>query len=73
MLARASQGQGLVKEIKHKKAEKGPGKQVVLWKFIRKVFPQYKFYKFHAAVIEQLQKVIDGETTLEEVLRVTKA
>ena len=61
MLARASQGQGLVKEIKHKKAEKGPGKRVVLWKFIRKVFPQYKFYKFHAAVIEQLQKVIDGE------------
>jgi predicted phage terminase large subunit-like protein len=61
MLARASQGQGLVKEIKHKKQEKGPGKKVVLWKFIRKVFPNYKFYKFHAAVIEQLQRVIDGE------------
>ena len=60
-LERAASGQGLVKEIKHKKAEKGPGKKVVLWKFIRKVFPQYKFYKFHAKVIEQLQKVIDGE------------
>lgn len=60
-LERASLGQGLVKEIKHKKAERGPGKNVVLWKFIRKVFPQYKFYKFHAKVIEQLQKVIDGE------------
>ena len=60
-LERAAQGQGLIKEIKHKKAERGPGKNVVLWKFIRKVFPQYKFYKFHAAVIEQLQRVIDGE------------
>ena len=61
MLERASKGQGLVREIKHKKADKGPGKKVVLWKFIRKVFPQYRFYRFHAAVIEQLQRVIDGE------------
>lgn len=61
MLARASQGQGLVREIKHRKAEKGPGKKVVFWKFIKKVFPQYKIYKFHKTVIEQLQRVIDGE------------
>jgi len=57
----AAKGQGLVKEVKQKKADKGPGKDVVLWKFIRKVFPQYKFYKFHATLIEQLQKVINGE------------
>lgn len=60
-LERAASGQGLVKEIKHKKAEKGPGREVVLWKFIRKVFPQYKFYKFHATAIDQLQQVIDGK------------
>ena len=33
----------------------------MLWKFIKKVMPQYKFYKFHATVIEQLQRVIDGK------------
>jgi predicted phage terminase large subunit-like protein len=60
-LERAAQGQDLVKAVKAKKADKGPGKDIVFWKFIRKVFPQYKFYKFHAAVIQQLQKVITGE------------
>ena len=55
MLERASRGQGLVKEIKHKKADKGPGKKVVLWKFIRKVYPQYKFYKF---LIKYLQSCL---------------
>ena len=60
-LARAASGQGLVKEIKQKKAEKGPGKKIILWKFIKKVMPSYKMYRFHAKVIEQLQKVIDGE------------
>ena len=42
-LERAAQGQDLVKAVKAKKADKGPGKDVVFWKFIRKVFPQYKF------------------------------
>jgi predicted phage terminase large subunit-like protein len=60
-LTRAASGQGLVKEIKQKKAERGPGKNIVLWKFIKKVMPNYKMYRFHAKVIEQLQKVIDGE------------
>jgi predicted phage terminase large subunit-like protein len=59
----ASQGQDLVRAVKDKKADKGPGKDVVFWKLIRKVMPQYKFYKFHATVIEQLQKVITGEVT----------
>jgi len=61
-LAKAAQGQDLVKAVKASKAERQQnGNKVVLWKFIRKVFPQYKFYKFHATLIEQLQKVIDGE------------
>ena len=59
----ASQGQDLVRAVKGKKADKGPGKEVVFWKFIRKVVPEYKFYKFHATLIQQLQRVIDGEIT----------
>jgi len=61
-LERAASGQDLVREVKAKKAAKmDAGKRVILWKFIKKVFPKYKFYKFHATVIEQLQRVIDGE------------
>ncbi len=61
-LERAASGQDLVKKVKAKKANTLlDGKEVVLWKFIRKVYPQYKFYKFHATVIEQLQRVINGE------------
>ena len=55
-LERAASGQDLVKRVKEKKANRlEHGKKVILWKFIRKVFPQYKFYKFHAAVIELQQ------------------
>jgi len=61
-LAKAAAGQDLVKAVKAKKAERtANGNKVVLWKFIRKVFPSYMFYKFHATVIEQLQRVLDGE------------
>ena len=56
----AASGQTLIKDVKEAKTAK-TSDRVVLWKFIRKVFPQYKFYKFHATVIEQLQKVIDGK------------
>ena len=56
----AASGQKLIQDVKEAKTAK-TSDRVVLWKFIRKVFPQYKFYKFHAAVIEQLQKVIDGK------------
>ena len=56
----AASGQTLIKDVKEAKTAK-TSDRVVLWKFIRKVFPQYKFYKFHATVIEQLQKVIDGQ------------
>jgi predicted phage terminase large subunit-like protein len=56
----AASGQKLIKDVKAAKTVKNADR-VILWKFIRKVFPQYKFYKFHATVIEQLQKVIDGK------------
>ena len=56
----AASGQKLIKDVKAAKTVKNADR-VILWKFIRKVFPQYKFYKFHATVIEQLQRVIDGK------------
>jgi predicted phage terminase large subunit-like protein len=55
----AAKGQHLIKEVKTKKANRGADKRVILWKFIKKVFPNYKFYKFHATVIQQLQSVLD--------------
>lgn len=55
----AASGQDLIKEVKRKKSAK-QAERVVLWQFIKKVFPQYKFYKFHAEIIKQLQRVIDG-------------
>lgn len=56
----AASGQDLLKEVKKKKTAK-QADRVVLWKFIKRVMPSYKFYKFHATVIEQLQRVIDGK------------
>ena len=56
----AASGQDLLKEVKKKKTAK-QAERVILWKFIKKVMPTYKFYKFHATVIEQLQRVIDGK------------
>jgi predicted phage terminase large subunit-like protein len=55
----AAKGQDLVKEVKAKKSAKGTDKRVILWKFIKKVYPNYKFYEFHAALIKQLQRVLD--------------
>ena len=56
----AASGQDLIKDVKAKKAAKH-AERVVLWQFIKKVMPSYKFYKFHAEVIKQLQRVIDGK------------
>lgn len=56
----AASGQDLLREVKQKKSIKNADR-VILWKFIKKVFPKYSFYKFHATVIEQLQRVIDGK------------
>lgn len=60
-LEKAASNQGLVKEVKQKKALKGPGKRKPFWKFIKEVYPNYKIYKLHAVIIEQLQRVIDGK------------
>jgi len=55
----AASGSDLVRDVKAKKAVK-KSDRLVLWQFIKKVMPSYKFYRFHAEVIKQLQRVIDG-------------
>lgn len=62
-LRRAAQSQGMLKSLREKKInQQEKGKRILLHKFIKKVYPNYKFYKFHATVIEQLQKIIDGDS-----------
>ena len=61
----AASGQDLIKDVKAKKAAK-MADRVVMWKFIKQVFPKYKFYKFHAEVIKQLQRSLDVGTDPEE-------
>ena len=56
----AASGQKLIKDVKEAKTAK-TSDRVIFWKFIKKVMPSYKMYRFHATVIEQLQKVIDGK------------
>jgi predicted phage terminase large subunit-like protein len=52
----------LVQELKSaKNRQKQDGQKVILHKVIRDVLPTYKFYKVHAELIKQLQRVIDGE------------
>jgi len=48
-----------LKQAKTKTQKEGQG--VVFHKFIRDVYPNYRFFRFHAELIKQLQRVIDGE------------
>ena len=58
-LRRSARNQGMLKSCATKDKQRR-AKEVLFHKFI-KVHPNYKFYKFHATLIQQLQKVIDGE------------
>ena len=61
-LRKSAQSQAMLKALREKKLQtKEKGERVLLHKFIRQVYPNYKFYKFHATLIEQLQKIIDGD------------
>lgn len=52
----------LVQELRTaKNKQKEGGQKVILHKMIREVSPNYKFYKMHAELIKQLQRVIDGD------------
>jgi len=37
------------------------GQKVIFHKFVREVYPNYRFFRFHGELVKQLQKVIDGE------------
>ena len=61
-LRRSAQNQAMLKALREKKLQqKQKGERVLLHKFIKEVYPNYKFYKFHATLIKQLQRIIDGE------------
>ena len=63
-LRRAAQSQGMLKSLREKKLQQlEKGKRILLHKFIKQVYPNYKFYKFHATLIHELQKIIDGDCT----------
>ena len=53
---------GLARELKQAKAKAvAHGKNIILHRMIREVNPRYRFYRFHAELIKQLQRVIDGD------------
>lgn len=52
----------LVRQLRRIKTQKKElGQRVILHQFIRNVSPNYKFYKVHAELTKQLQRIIDGE------------
>lgn len=62
-LRRAGADQDMVKELRKIKTQKNDGgRKIILHKFIKEVFPSYKFYKVHAELTKELQRIIDGES-----------
>lgn len=62
-LRRAGADQDMVKELRKIKTQKNDGgRKIVLHKFIKEVFPSYKFYRVHAELTKQLQRIIDGDS-----------
>jgi predicted phage terminase large subunit-like protein len=61
-LRKSAQNQAMLKALRDKKLQsKEKGDRILLHKFIKEVYPNYKFYKFHATLIKQLQRIIDGD------------
>lgn len=61
-LSKQGAKRGLAKRLKNAKTRtSGDGQQIVLHKFIRQVYSNYKFYRFHAELTKQLQKIIDDK------------
>lgn len=62
LLEKAASDREMVRELrKIKTQQKEAGRYVVLHKFIKEVSPAYKFYKVHAELTIQLQRIIDGK------------
>lgn len=61
-LERAASNRELVRELRKIKSEKREASQKVIFhQFIKKYSPAYKFYRVHAELTKQLQRVIDGD------------
>lgn len=61
-LRRVASEREMVRDLRRAKTEvREGGKKIVFYKFIKEVKPEYKFYRFHAELIKQLQRVIDGD------------
>lgn len=53
---------GLVNELRQAKTKaKQEGQEVIFHRFIREAYPNYRFYKLHAELVKQFQRVIKGE------------
>lgn len=53
---------GITRELKRAKVKTAAeGQKVVFHKVIKEVNPRYRFYRFHAELARQLQRVIDGD------------
>lgn len=61
-LEKAASDRGMVRELRKAKTQtKEQGKKIVLYKFIKECAPSYKFYKVHAELTKQLQRIIDDD------------
>lgn len=61
-LSHVAKSLDLVKQAREAKTQvRQDGKQVIFHKFIKDIYPSYRFYKFHAELTKQLQRVIDGD------------
>jgi predicted phage terminase large subunit-like protein len=61
-LEKAGSDREMVRELRKAKTQrKEGGQQIVLHQFIKSVSPNYKFYKVHAELTKQLQRIIDGK------------
>lgn len=62
LLEKSASDREMVRELRRiKTQQKEAGRQVILHKFIKEVSPNYKFYKVHAELTKQLQRIIDGK------------
>jgi len=61
-LRKAASNQEMVKQLRDLKTQQRDGGQKIIFhKFIKQVYPNYKFYKVHAELTKQLQRIIDGD------------
>lgn len=62
LLKRAASDREMVRELRRAKTQtREDGQRIILHKFIKEVCPSYKFYRVHAELTKQLQRVIDGD------------